>query len=237
MKVVNKNFYYSGVVEIEYDRETSCEENGCDIICRCSRIVDSKIESIDINSIIESIYNEYFDKSEQTKRDLKLNSILNGVDKNIDLYTIDRVLRINRIWDKENWEINISNGYYGEEVNSVILCKNVAEKIENQLDEALFIDNLSKRTEYLLNLEYGYILPELIGKNYKLETIKKEDIIFGSDSHYRKIQTEDLEHYSDKNYSNIRGVVSQKDDKYKLIDGYHRCFSTKKADVLVLKAY
>lgn len=236
MKVVDKNFYYSGV-EIEYDRETSCEESGCDTICRCSRIVDSKIESIDINSIIESIYYEYFDKSEQTKRDLKLNSILNGIDKTIDLYTIDKILRINRIWDKENWEINISNSYYGEEVDSITLWKSVAEKIENQLDEALFIDDLSKRTEYLLNLEYGYILPELIGKNYKLETIKKEDIIFGSDGHYRKIQTEDLEHYSDKNYSNIRGVVSQKDDKYKLIDGYHRCFSTKKTDVLVLKAY
>lgn len=234
MKVVDKNF--SGV-EIEYDRETSCEESGCDTICRCSIIVNSKIESIDINSIIESIYYEYFDKSEQTKRDLKLNSILNGIDKTIDLYTIDKILRINRIWDKENWEINISNSYYGEEVDSVTLCKSVAEKIENQLDKVLFIDDLSKRTEYLLNLEYGYILPQLIGKNYKLETIKKEDIIFGSDGHYRKIQTEDLEHYSDKNYSNIRGVVTQKDDKYKLIDGYHRCFSTKKTDVLVLKAY
>lgn len=236
MKVVDKNFYYSGV-EIGYDRETSCEESGCDTICRCSRIVDFKIESIDINTIIESIYYEYFDKSEQTKRDLKLNSILNSIDKTIDLYTIDKILRINRIWNKENWEINISNSYYGEEVDSVTLWKSVAEKIENQLDEVLFIDDLSKRTEYLLNLEYGYILPELIGKNYKLETVKKEDILFGSDGHYRKIQTEDLEHYSDKNYSNIRGVVTQKNDKYKLIDGYHRCFSTKKTDVLVLKAY
>jgi len=234
MKVVDKDF--SGV-EIEYDRETSCEESGCDTICRCSRIVNSKIESIDINSIIESIYYEYFDKSEQTKRDLKLNSILNGIDKTIDLYTIDKILRINRIWGKENWEINISNSYYGEEVDSVTLWKSVAEKIEYQLDEVLFIDDLSKRTEYLLNLEYGYILPELIGKNYKLETIKKEDIIFGSDGHYRKIQTEDLEHYSDKNYSNIRGVVTQKDDKYKLIDGYHRCFKTDKNQVKVLIAY
>jgi hypothetical protein len=236
MKIINKDFYYSGV-NVEYDRENSCEESGCDTICRCSVIVNYRIESINLNSIVERVYSDYFDKSEQTKRDLKLNSILNDIDKTIDLYTIDKILRINRIWDKENWEINIGQSYYGEEVDSATLWKNVAEKIENQLDEAFLIYDLNKRIEYLLYLEYGYLLSELIDKNYKLETVKKEDIIFGSDGHYTKIQTEDLEHYSDKNYSNIRGVVIQKNDKYNLIDGYHRCFSTKKTDVLVLKAY
>lgn len=236
MKLVDKDFLYSGI-DIDYQRENNCEENGCDDICRCSRIINSTIESIDINSLVESIYYEYFDKSEQTKRDLKLNYILNGIDKTIDFYTIDKILRINRIWDKENWEIKTSNGYYGEEVDSVTLYSNVASKIENQIDDVLSIDDLSKRVEYLLQLEYGYLLPELIGKNYKVDYIKKEDIIFASDGHYKRIQRENLDHYSDKNYSNIRGVVLQKGDKYKLVDGYHRCFSTNKLDVLVLKAY
>lgn len=236
MTIINKDFHYSGL-EVDYTREYHCHRYGCDNICRCSTIVDSIVKFIDINQIVDKVYSLYFDKSKETKRDLKLNSILNDIDKKINLFTIDRILRLNRAWDKENWEINIENSYYGEEIHSVILQRHIAEKVESNIEDAILIENLSNRIEFLLKLEYGYILPELIGKSYKVDTIKKEDIIFGSEGHYRKIQTEKLEHYSDVNYKNIRGIVIKKDDKYKLIDGYHRCYSTNKKNITVLIAH
>lgn len=236
MKVANNNFFYSGV-DVDYNRDYHCEESGCDSICRCSTIVDKEITSIDTIQIVDNIYQKYFKNTKEEKRDLKLNEILNDIDKTVNLYTIDRILRINRVWDKENWKINVSNSYYGEEIDSVILDDYIAKKIEQDIEDSIELDYLSKRMELLLHLEYGYILPELIGKNYKVDTIKKEDIIFGSDYHYRKIQRENLNHYSDAKYKNIRGVVIPKDDKFKLIDGYHRCFSTKRKDVKVLIAY
>lgn len=235
-EIVDNDFYYSGV-DIEYDREHHCDESGCDSICRCSTIVNTKITSVDTNQIVDTIYNKYFKTSKEEKRDSKLNEILNNIDKTINLYTIDRIVRTNRLWDKDNFEVNISNGYYGEEVNSVNLEYSIAKKTEEDIESSIEIDDLSKRIEFLLQLEYGYILPELIGKNYKVDTIKKEDIVFGSDGHYRKIQRENLDHYNDINYQGIRGIVIPKDGKFKLIDGYHRCFKTDKNKVKVLIAY
>jgi hypothetical protein len=71
-------------------------------------------------------------------------------------------------------------------------------------------------------LEYGKILPELKDRKYSVETHERDSIIFGSDEHYRKVNTKSLDHYSDKNYTGIRGVALYKVDKLRLIDGYHR---------------
>ena len=83
-------------------------------------------------------------------------------------------------------------------------------------------------------LEYGKILPELKGLSYKIAEVERDSIIFGSDAHYKNVLNEDLEHYSDKNYSSIRGIVISKGDKYRLIDGYHRCSKSENRLIKVL---
>ncbi len=90
------------------------------------------------------------------------------------------------------------------------------------IDKAFAICDINERVKYLLELEYGYLLPELDGCKYELVTIDLEDVVFGSDGHYRKIQKENIEHYLD--YKGIRGVVRKNGDKYKIIDGYHRIY-------------
>ena len=79
--------------------------------------------------------------------------------------------------------------------------------------------------EYLLGMEYGYLLPELDECDYELISIDIDDVVFGSDSHYVNIQKENLDHYI--NYNGIKGVVKKDGEKYKIIDGYHRIHSTK----------
>jgi hypothetical protein len=240
-KLLDKNFSYS--INYDYNTEYSCEDSGCNEegICRCGTIYDEHINSIDFDAIVGDIYSEYFDNSISTKRDNSINAIIFGITKEIDLYTIDRILRHFKIWETNNWEMQIEGGYYGAEMGDIILEDSIAKQIESNLDIAFSIDELSGRIEYLLGLEYGHLLPGLSGCKYEVIEIDREDIIFGSDGHYEKVKYKKLDHYLDSNYNGIRGIVLLKErksgDKWRLLDGYHRCASTQNDKVKVLKAY
>lgn len=224
--------------EISYDCSTlySCEEYGCheEGICRCAVIYDESITDIDLNKISNKIYNYVFDKSLSTKRNNIINSILYGVTDEIEKYTIDRILRINKIWNTSKWEIEVGGGYYGQEINSINLKPDIIEKLENDLERAFDISDLNKRIEFLLELENGWILDELSGLTYIVQEIDRDDLIFGNLEHYKRVQREDLEFYSDKNYKGIRGLVKKNGDKWKIIDGYHRLSKSENRRVKVL---
>jgi len=222
IKIVGTNFIYH--TDYDYNDYRDCESYGCDEegICRCGTIDDAHVISVKIPPMVNEIYENYFDNSLSTKRNSTINTILGGVSKEIDIYTIDRILRINKVYEPSNWEVQVCEGYYGQEIDDVILDDSIAKKIEDQLDKAFSIIDLSERVEYLLMLEYGKILPELKDRKYSVETHERDSIIFGSDEHYRKVNTKSLDHYSDKNYTGIRGVALYKVDKLRLIDGYHR---------------
>jgi len=222
IKIVGTNFIYH--TDYDYNDYRDCESYGCDEegICRCGTIDDAHVISVKIPPMVNEIYENYFDNSLSTKRNSTINTILGGVSKEIDIYTIDRILRINKVYEPSNWEVQVCGGYYGQEIDDVILDDSIAKKIEDQLDKAFSIIDLSERVEYLLMLEYGKILPELKDRKYSVETHERDSIIFGSDEHYRKVNTKSLDHYSDKNYTGIRGVALYKVDKLRLIDGYHR---------------
>jgi hypothetical protein len=238
-KLKDKDFRW--VIDYDYDTRYSCQESGCDMICRCGTIHSEVITKIDVDAIVGEIYSEYFDNSLSTIRNNTINNILNGITKEIDIYTIDRIIRYHKVFDSNVWEINITGGYYGEEIDTITLDTHVALQIEQDIDIALSIDDLSGRIEYLVGLEYGHLLPELEGCSYDIIEVNKKDIIFGSDGHYQKIKEKKLDHYLDSNYSGIRGIVIKKErkisDQWRLIDGYHRCTSTKKDKVKVLRAF
>ena len=99
---------------------------------------------------------------------------------------------------------------------------------------AFQIDNLSERVEYLLTIENGFILDDIKDKKYHISVIDIDDIIFSNTEHKRKVVIEELEHYSDRNYSGIRGIVKKDGIKWKLIDGYHRLSKTENKLVKVL---
>lgn len=237
MKLKGKNFLYSGI-DVDYNREYSCESSGCDSegICRCSTIYDQHITYVDVSTLANVIYDMIYDNSKSSERQNKINDIF-GITKELEIYTIDRVIRKALIYDKNIWEINVGGGYYGEEIESVELDDKYADKLEKILSEALSINSVKERVEYLLQLEYDYILPELKNKNYRIVTIDKSNITFGNDTHLKKVSKKDLEFYSDSEYTGIRGVVIKKDSKYKLIDGYHRISRTNRETVRVIEAY
>lgn len=234
--IVGVSFKYH--TNYDYDAYRDCNAHGCDEegICRCETLENAHVLTVDIPSIVNQIYNSIFDNSLSSKRNSAINSILGGVSKEIDIYTIDRILRINKAYEPSNWEVQVCGGYYGQEIDDVLLENSVAQKIEDQINEALSIIDLTSRIEYLLMLEYGNILPTLQGRQYSLETVERDSIIFGSDEHYRKVNTKSLDHYSDKNYTGIRGIALVKDDKFRLIDGYHRSSTSENIKIQLLIA-
>ena len=234
--IVGVSFKYH--TNYDYDAYRDCGAHGCDEegICRCETLENAHVVTVDIPSIVNEIYNSIFDNSLSSKRNSAINSILGGVSKEIDIYTIDRILRINKAYEPTNWEVQVCGGYYGQEIDDVLLENSVAQKIEDQINEALSIIDLTSRIEYLLMLEYGNILPALQGRQYSLETVERDSIIFGSDEHYRKVNTKNLDHYSDKNYDGIRGIALVKDGKFRLIDGYHRSSTSENIKIQLLIA-
>jgi hypothetical protein len=233
IETLRNDFKY--MVSYDYDTIYSCEESGCNEegICRCGHITNTYLNKVDVSAIVTNIYSEIFDNSISTKRHNAINSLW-GISEEIQKYTIDRILRVNKIWKPQFWDINVSGGYYGQEIDEVVLIEDMVLKINSQLERAFQIDNLSERVEYLLTLENGFILDDIKDKKYHISVIDIDDIIFSNTEHKRKIIIEELEHYSDRNYSGIRGVVKKDGIKFKLIDGYHRLSKTENKLVKVL---
>ena len=233
IETLRNDFKY--MVSYDYDTIYSCEESGCNEegICRCGHITNTYLNKVDVSAIVTNIYSEIFDNSISTKRNNVINSLW-GISSEIQKYTIDRILRVNKIWKPEFWNINVSGGYYGQEIDEVILIEDMVLKINSQLEMAFQIDNLSERVEYLLTIENGFILDDIKDKKYHISVIDIDDIIFSNTEHKRKVVIEELEHYSDRNYSGIRGIVKKDGIKLKLIDGYHRLSKTENKLVKVL---
>ena len=223
-------------VSYTYDTSYSCEESGCNQegICRCGEIQYEVITSIDVSKMSKKIYDSIFDNSISTKRNNIINSVLGDINVDIERYTIDRILRSHKIWNPAKWTIKIGNGYYGQEVDSITMRQDVIQNLETDLEKAFEITDLTKRIEFLLELENGFILDDLKRSTYSIETIDINDVIFGNKEHHKKVKSKDLDFYSDRNYNGIRGIVQKKGDKWKIIDGYHRLSKTENKMVKVI---
>ena len=187
---------------IEYTYESDRSNCECDSICRCSKIIDQKIVSIDINSLVNKVANRLDKKRKE------------------DLYFIERILVINKVYIKDNWEIEIGNGYYGQEVREINIDISINQSINNNIIEFFKLQTLKEKIEYILNLEYGYLLEDCKDKVWTLETAKYDDVIFGQKDHYIKLDMSVVETY--KNRELPIGISLFSMGKYRLIDGYHR---------------
>lgn len=247
------NFRYGGVTA-KYDTTESCRESGCDQegICRCGVIVNAEIDHIDSKRIIHAIANRMIGwgnkPTRQSLREQSIADLLDTAGADIDFYTIDRITRLKGIHDPESYRIEIEPGYYGEEIEGIYLKDDIVEEIEIAIWDALSIDCMEDRIEHLLMLEYGRIHPDLTDCVYERIKADPKDLIFASVSHLRivkkKYTSGELDHYRkkphDKNKPTFRGIVVQAGDKLKVIDGYHRCWTSysegeKKIDLLLAK--
>lgn len=216
------NAAYSGVT---YTSNTSsdCVAEGCDGICRCTKINSVTIESIDISSIVHSAF--------YMPRKKKNQPTLSAEETEILKYCFDRLLRIHKVYETDSWEASTTGGYYGEEIGKIYLCETTTGKIVSAM-EALSKQSLAEKVEYLLEEEYGYLLDSVKGKEWSVETVDRNLINLGQEEYGRKVKEEDLAFY--REFYLPRGIAIKSGDRYRLIDGYHRCLATKDEEILLI---
>lgn len=206
---LNQIFYHS-YVDIDYDRETTDENDNF----YSSKIINEHITSIDFDSFI----NEYT---------YTLSALLQ--------YIVDRLFRIYKFYDKNNWELSIDTGYYNDEYVSASF-----PQIHDIISNLYTIKSLSQIEQilYILNLEYGYILPILQDKTTaEIISISPNEITSMNDHYFKKVNTQDQSIYN--NYTLPRAVCINSHNSYRIIDGYHRTASAihnnlSKIDIILL---
>lgn len=232
IKVIN--FQYTNSIEYDYrnivahDHDIRCADD----YCRCSTIEDCVITKVNALEFAKTI-KEYL-----------------GIDTNTELFNID-IINICKNIISEDFIFNICCGYYGEELDGITLeshmvnklsiifslkayrkekLKNIESKIEK--DEYMLDEYIKK----ILTEEYGYVLDSLKNSKFRIIEISPSDIEFPQKNYNEFVKRGDLLGY--KNKKDICGLVKKINNKYIVIDGYHRINANlDKKTIKVILAY
>lgn len=200
---------------IDYDyTNTGCLGECYDTYCRCSKIINIKINSVRYNYIYHSL--------------TKHNDI-----KDIKDYCLDRAL--SRLISIDNVIGYGEQGYYGEEFRAE-LDRDVTDKVNKYLEfleKATTTDTVA--IEDVLVREYGYVLDDLKDKTWIIEPVPIENIDIGGKDHYRKLDSKAIEAYKNERYDLTCLCIKMPLNLYRLIDGYHRFAAAKQMNKKKIK--
>lgn len=212
-------------LELDYCDSSHCGEAGCDEdgICRCGTIENPVVKTV--NAI------EFLDRLEDV------------CDGDLDRYVLDRVFSHSAILNNtQNYDINVTGGYYGEEIEGVTLQPQCAKKMIALVRAALSCPDSRSKIFMALREEYGYLLPEIETKTKATVVgLEFDKITAGASYHQLRLNKSRLEYYKDLYDDHCRKdliskipvcVVVKSGAKYRLIDGYHRLESFKKRGVI-----
>ena len=197
--------------DIEYDYDRSrCTCN--DSICRCTEIIDTHIDNVDVDKIIEILYKKH-----------------SRTDSYIDAYCFNRICYKFGIYDKDNYWIETCGGYYGEEIKGVWFENE--EQVYDAYYNVLACETDAEKIKYILELEYGYLTDTIKNITTVEFTETTPNNIHPPQADYlRKVNENVIEAYRD--WKAPIGVCIKDCGKYKLIDGYHRFVANKDKDVV-----
>lgn len=202
-------------IDFDYDR-SCCHCN--DSICRCTTIENTTINKIDVDHIIDELYERH-----------------SRTDSPIDLYCFNRICYKFGIYDKDNYWIETCGGYYGEEIKGVWFENE--EQVYDAYYNVLACETDAEKIQYILELEYGY-LTEAIQNITVAELIETNpsNISPPQLEYLKKVDKDVIESYRD--WKHPIGVCIRDNERYKLIDGYHRFVANKDrytVDVVVVE--
>ncbi len=212
-------------MEVKYETYYPCHDgsNCCDgDMCRCGQIKDAHVESAKRSDVIEPITS-------------KCNDIILA-------YCIDRIMTMSGMLDKDNWEVNVYRGYYGEETDGVELSLPVLVEVCTRLREIETLSDID-RIKKCLEYEYGYVLPRL--QDVRSVSVKDIDIAETNglnQDYYHKVEMDKVDLYADYQLPRVVCLKNKwagstvGDSRYYLIDGYHRLVSANKNKISKIKA-
>lgn len=220
---ITNNFKY--IVDYDSSGYSDCENYGCDDegICRCYTIEEAHVtDNINLHDIVKKSINDLTPSGISKKRNDKLNLIFPN-DDILDRYGIYRLSVIHKLWDSNLYSVEIEGGYYGQEIGDIILHESAFEKWSEDCANFYAMNEMKEKLFFLLEKEYGEILPNLLELNPCLRTISFSDIDWKSvnPNHVKNIRKKECPYYT-SDYDLPRGIVRKTGNKYQLVDGYHR---------------
>ena len=148
-----------------------------------------------------------------------------SIENSFEYYCLERTISCLLRDNPDCFKISVHSGYYGQETGAVNLDSNVVSAINK------FVDNLKVKTkkqrndmvELILTQEYGYVIPALKDKDWEYHTVPLSNIFPGNEN-YRNTDRETVTQYSERliEEGNLSCLCKRVDDKYILVDGYHR---------------
>lgn len=195
-------------VDYEYDR-TSCR--GCEDYCRCTQIINDRINSVKIAGIAREIC---VDESE------------------IFSYCVNRILTHSELRSPDNWKLNILQGYYGEELDGARFTGEVPIALNNLLSNK---NDSAEMVKIALTQEYGYLLPDLKDViDFHIVGVALDDISIGQGEHYRRLDQKFVKQYNGFNMP-LAVCLANRNGNHRLIDGYHRIAAARAEGSKVVK--
>lgn len=214
--------YYSWIEESHYYSDRNDYYDNDDNDDRYEYIEEAEIKEIDLNTFFEDVF-KYIVRYSKDISELS----------EIDKYCIIRIGMINKIYDRNLYDIEIKDDYYQQYIEGISF-KNMGDIYLN-ITILLSIKDDRDKINYVLNLEYNRLLPSL-EKLRKVEIIEidSKDVYVAAPNHADKVQkvlaaqldeTIFKDFYSNHKYPIC--ICIRKGNKYHLIDGYHRYFQSK----------
>jgi hypothetical protein len=186
--------------------------------CRCRKLRDVQVQSADLSGVAELAF---------------------GEQPPLTAYALERMLRALQVYKPEHWRFTKVAGYYGEEVGEIKLVWEKAAEIE---DEAAKICALPEREqiEHALVLEYGYLLDEIKGRDWKVETVPLKHVVLGQREYKEGLDRDVVARYKHYQRSLPHAICLASDPlsgpvEYRVIDGYHRITAANERGLVQLK--
>jgi hypothetical protein len=192
-------YNFRHIVDYDSDYIHNCDDS-CEPYCRCGRVTNARVTSVNVDPLVSHLSH--------------------GVKDELIKYAIDRIVHHAKI-DMGDFTINISPGYYGEEIGDIRLHDHKLYSIRDSLVSILYLDE-EKTVKALLEYEYGYLLPQLDKPlNVYIHETEITNIDVVNNDHYRRLDKELVTSYKD--WKLPRAVLLDCGvGNYRLIDGYHR---------------
>lgn len=208
-KWIFKKTNLSWIVDYDYDR-SACT---CDAefgICRCTTIERTWIEKVNVKEVVDELYRKH-----------------SRSDSYIDKYCFDRICYAFKIYDEDYYEVETGGGYYGEEVYGVWFENE--EKIFDAYYEMLALNTVLEKIQYCLKLEYGYLIDCVeSATSAAIIEVSPNNIRPPQKEYFVKVDKNVIEEYKDRKLP--IAVCVRDDNRYRLIDGYHRFVANKDRD-------
>lgn len=201
--------------EVEYDYERSgchCDAYETGDYCRCTTIERAWVEEIYISSVVSKLYKKFCREHSE-----------------INEYCFDRICHALRIYDKDLYEVETGGGYYGEEVYGVYFDNE--EMIYTACTVMLGLSSDIEKIKYVLNMEYGYLIDRVAGTTSAvIQEVDTKKINLPQQEYFIKLSKEVIEEYKDRKLP--VAVCIKNENKYILVDGYHRWVANKDRDTI-----